>query len=292
MPRQKINCVSPSKSVGFTLVELLVVIGIIAVLLSLLLPALNKARKTANVTVCQTNLRQMGQAIGMYVNDHKGVLPYAYWKSPNPSAGGLDYEVSWDDLLLTKYLGKQQWLDLDANRQYWPEQVRLMQCPEDQYPRFPSVAAATKNFTRSYAMPAPVDGFTNARNFTGVGRYQIVDAPFPGTPRYTNFKPVKTTQVRRASEKLMLVEYNSQRNIGGAHLDSSVSRAEVQFLQPTSPIPGSPLVYIPIYLHSNRFNYLFVDGHVEALQIQETVSPKTLAQTQVNPANGMWTLNN
>jgi prepilin-type N-terminal cleavage/methylation domain-containing protein/prepilin-type processing-associated H-X9-DG protein len=60
---------------AFTLVELLVVIGIIAVLISLLLPSLQRAREQANVANCLSNLRQIGQGLEMYANMSKGQMP-------------------------------------------------------------------------------------------------------------------------------------------------------------------------------------------------------------------------
>jgi prepilin-type N-terminal cleavage/methylation domain-containing protein/prepilin-type processing-associated H-X9-DG protein len=82
-------------SPGFTLVELLVVIGIIAVLIAILVPALSKAREQSRITACKSNLRGIGQGLFLYANTFRDKLPNANptgtWKTYGPTNELLTY---------------------------------------------------------------------------------------------------------------------------------------------------------------------------------------------------------
>jgi prepilin-type N-terminal cleavage/methylation domain-containing protein/prepilin-type processing-associated H-X9-DG protein len=80
---------------AFTLVELLVVIGIIALLISILLPALSKAQQQAQQTVCMSNMRNLGQAVAIYQAENHGAFPSM---GANWSANHINAPTVWSEL--------------------------------------------------------------------------------------------------------------------------------------------------------------------------------------------------
>lgn len=231
---------SPVGKCNFTLIELLIVIAIIAILASMLLSALNNARKHAQGTQCVNNLKQLGSMMLNYSSDHRDYLPYG----GDCRSGSLYYGFTWDDLLgYGQYDGRNLSLE-QAQQNAWGGIV-------DQRPlyRCPIIANELSNLERrnTYVLnrlifsPEISDSF----NFTSV---------------------VRLIQVRRPSLTVAATERSSVNKFIG-YINSIADMNPDQQYTNHKNGQGNPLPSP----HSGKFNYLMIDGHVTRYVPQETL---------------------
>jgi prepilin-type processing-associated H-X9-DG protein/prepilin-type N-terminal cleavage/methylation domain-containing protein len=248
------------KSRGFTLVELLVVIGIIALLISILLPALNKARESAKTLTCLSNLKQLGLATAMYSSAFKNSLPYptttaipsGYAANTVPTGQALWWNV------LDPYLQAQQdsapgRTGVAAERQY----KRWKQCVV--YDNFPSVKGTAgqddlTEFAKTYKMN------TNLRS-------QYTDSQPSANTRHTT--TLKVTQVKRNTEVVLYGDGLSL-DLTGDIPNLGESGA---FTMTVGDDNDTVTASIPGIRHNKGANILFVDGHAETVVLARHTIP-------------------
>lgn len=144
---------SPPPRPGFTLVELLVVIGIIALLISILLPTLSRARDHANRTKCMANHRQLITAMIMYTQENKGSVPFM--NSNAAESGGKFKGPGW----LYEYnaadsgQGRSKQDDVQRGTLYpFLKTVEIYHCPFEQQPYFPGGTHALTSYLMNSQM--------------------------------------------------------------------------------------------------------------------------------------------
>jgi len=267
------RCVTTSRR-GFTLVELLVVIGIIALLISILLPALAKARKSANTIACASNMRQIGTAMLMYANDSQGQLPYGMIDvGPAPNSNGN--AITWDDLL-NVYVGRHD-TQTNLENQWMPIAIAVFQCPEDLFDR-KTYAGATYQ-TRSYAMVQCSSSYSGTVYGTATRNFYYTT----GWPLNPNFRCFKLSEMLQSGETLLLVELpmisattsiNRLGSSAGALVDRPSAQTGAGQIKP---------------VHNNQWNYLFVDGHVAQMAPEDTLHAPATALDTTGLPNYMWT---
>jgi prepilin-type processing-associated H-X9-DG protein/prepilin-type N-terminal cleavage/methylation domain-containing protein len=270
------------RAIGFTLVELLVVIGIIAVLIAILLPALQRAKAQANDVSCQSNLKQIALAARLYAQENQDRVPLA-WTDYNAfttdAATRSHYRTNWHHRLLP-YMGYRHDViesikansttaDNKYNKLRWQG---LFLCP--------SLGREATN--PSYAM----NGCIGASRWSA----HVAWAPNPG-------KAPPNWRLSKVQNPANVFLYGDQNNGNNDYLQSSDSYTFTNWVvadavtgqpvwtngdtrdnyqtpsgSPVFPQTGYTLAAGPGFRHAKnlRANYAMVDGHVEALDVHQT----------------------
>jgi prepilin-type N-terminal cleavage/methylation domain-containing protein/prepilin-type processing-associated H-X9-DG protein len=248
-----------SKRFGFTIIELLVVITIIAMLVSMLLPVMSKGRTTAERLICSANQRQLGIGLNTYLNDYKQHFTVMDDLGSNGQGYGLDEwgdtggcynykDVRWFDVM-APYVGWidpnddgsqpcMQKRDSSGSNLIWNKALGVMFCPSDRSRRWHVGFRPS-----SYAVPGVIESV-----YSNMGQ--------GGDPMTTNTTGQNFTHIGKPDSEAFLGEAGNQ---SWYHVFHDMVRWNCALEQ----TPGG--FEDVAYDHDNQLNWLFFDGHSKIL---------------------------
>jgi prepilin-type processing-associated H-X9-DG protein len=249
------------RTTAFTLVELLVVIGIIAILVAMLLPTLNRAREAAKASTCLSNLRQCGIALALYATDSKGYIPASINYRYAPGVG--EQNAPWALFLFRPDAGPigNQWQDLPGR--YIRSRMVLL-CPsmrtyEETIGASPS-SNAYRDMGRAYGMYGMAHDVWKIGDNEGGAyvRRSLLNDLTPNNP--TDTYVWVTYRLDRAPQPtrwaLLADTTQSGSNLGRTGTTFWARRMN----------SSDAAVYL---VHNGRANILFADTHAEAIAADE-----------------------
>ncbi len=230
------------KKTSFTLVELLTVIAIIAILAGLLLPAVGRARATAQKTACANNLSELGKAELMFSNDNKN-------KTVPAEEIGKKYNYVY---ALWDYLGGNE---------------NIFLCPVDPNEDIEESWKVAKNDSEFLHFSYLVNGAPNGKKY---GVHWSSNAMDKYTDAVKLWKPVSS--IKAPSRTMSLAEGGKKQDnypgvYGGVEYNSSnTTMSSLDYFTPGDNAVAN------IDAHGNAANYLYMDGHVETLNEDQFTS--------------------
>jgi prepilin-type N-terminal cleavage/methylation domain-containing protein/prepilin-type processing-associated H-X9-DG protein len=233
---------------AFTLVELLVVIGIIALLISILLPSLNRARENAKQLTCLSNMRQLGVAFSMYVDGNKG-------RFPTSGVGGGGWTPA--DWIFWEDVGPNRRLEDSAIARYLAKPIKkeYFRCPSDVLEARPAPGVYKFSYSSNYLIT----------KLPAMGSWIGIYAPDKN-------EPLRITEIVNPPDKILLIDesndtlddgcwawqttFGSGRNVLSHRHDKTLSKE----LAAQDPKAG-------------RGNVLMADGHAEFVPRKASFDP-------------------
>jgi prepilin-type N-terminal cleavage/methylation domain-containing protein/prepilin-type processing-associated H-X9-DG protein len=241
----------PHRKGGFTLVELLVVIGIIALLISILLPAMQSARESAKAVQCASNMRQIGMCVTMYTSENKGkwLPPYQIPGTYGPTVNPYFFHY------------------LPAF--YLKENYGALICPSDNFfqPVPPIWQARTTTYYRLFTTSIRDVRYSYAMN----QQYpRAAVALYPGVLGANVGNPPSLTHIDDAAQFVVYLETNRFAQIGHA---------------------SDPIYYRFDHGKNKRMNLCMADGHVETKMREDFMplrAPYTSAANYPDGLRSAW----